>query len=497
MIKFNKFYVTTAIDYPNAKPHMGQAYEKVIADVMARLHRARGDDVFFLTGMDEHGQKIENVAKKSGKTPQQFVDEMSVFFKDLCKKLNISNDDFIRTTEERHAKVVTEIFKKVFDNGDIYKDYYEGLYCVSCEAFYTEKDAVDGKCPVHKTELELIKEESYFFSLSKYRERIIEHIKNNDKFILPEFRKNEILNRLQEDLKDLSISRTNFTWGIPLPNDKKHVQYVWFDALLNYISALGYPSDKFEKYWPADVHNIGKDILWFHSVIWPAILMSCGIKLPKTIFAHGFVNFCGEKLSKSRGICIDPIAMADKYGADALRYYLMREIPLGEDGDFSEEGLIERYNCELADSLGNLVNRVLVLVEKNFDGKVPKRQDDEKLNTVALGSVKNYERDMDDYQFHHALQHVFFLVSEANKYINENKLWEIKDKEKLGGLLYELLESLRITAILLYPFMPETSEKIFDQLGLEKKFQFKNLEWGGLSPLKKTNRGEVLFKKIK
>ena len=373
MIDIGKFYVTTAIDYPNAKPHMGQAYEKVIADVMARLHRTRGDDVFFLTGMDEHGQKIENVAKKSGKTPQEFVDEMSVFFKDLCEKLNISNDDFIRTTEKRHAKVVTEIFKKVLDNEDIYKGYYEGLYCVSCEAFYTEKDAVDFLCPVHKTRLETVKEESYFFRLGKYRERLIKHIKENDKFILPEYRRNEILNRLQDDLKDLSVSRTNFSWGIPLPNDEKHIQYVWFDALLNYISALGYPGEKFEKYWPANVQNIGKDILWFHSVIWPAILMSCGIGLPNTIFAHGFVNFCGEKLSKSRGICIDPIDMAGKYGADALRYYLMRDIPLGEDGDFSEEALVKRYNTELADSLGNLVNRVLVLTEKNFDGKVPER----------------------------------------------------------------------------------------------------------------------------
>ncbi|MFH0928865.1 MAG: methionine--tRNA ligase [Candidatus Aenigmatarchaeota archaeon] len=517
MIRFKKFYVTTAIDYPNAKPHLGQAYEKIIADVIARFHRARCEDVFFLTGMDEHGQKIENAAKKSGKSPQEFVDDMSVFFKDLCEKLNISNDDFIRTTNKNHEKNVTEILEKVSEKEDIYKDHYEGLYCISCEAFYTEKDAVDGKCPVHKSKLEVLREESYFFRLSKYRESIIKYIKNNEKFIIPEFRRSEILNRLQEDLRDLSISRTNFSWGITLPEkitgtEKGHVIYVWFDALTNYATALcegaSFTPSKFqatqpnegsknEKYWPPDVQVIGKDILWFHTVIWPAILMSLGIPLPKTILVHGFINIGGEKLSKTRGIIVDPDKIVDKYGVDSLRYFLMREIPFGEDGNFSEESLINRHNSELADTLGNLVNRVLVLVEKNFDGLVQEPAEKDGLSKLALETVGKVESSIENFQFHNTLNDIFYLIGEANKYINENKVWEIKDKKKLGGILYNLLETLRFSAILLYPFIPETSEKIMEQLGLEKNFFFKDLEWGLLKPGTKTNRGKVLFQKIK
>jgi methionyl-tRNA synthetase len=497
VIRFKKFYVTTAIDYPNTKPHLGHAYEKIIADVMARWHRLKGEDVFFLTGLDEHGQKIERAAKIAGKTPQEFVNQMSVFFINLCKKLNISYDDFIRTTEDRHIKVAIEIFKKVFDKRDIYKGVYEGLYCVSCEAFYTEKDAIDGKCPLHKTDLELIKEESYFFKLGKYQNKIIEHIKNNKNFILPESRRNEILNRLKEPLKDLSISRVSFNWGIPLSIDNKHVQYVWFDALLNYISALDYPNEKFKKYWPADVQNIGKDISWFHTVIWPAILLASDIELPKTIFVHGFVNVEGEKLSKSRGITVDPIELADKYGADALRYFLIREIPLGEDGNYSEEALLNRYNSELADSLGNLINRVLVLVEKNFDGFVPRPHEKDKMEKLALNVVKAVDGSVEDFQFHNALNDIFYLVNELNKHINENKPWEIEDKEKLGGILYNLLEALRFVSILIYPFMPETAGKIMTQLGLEKEFSFDKLKWGVLKSGTKTKRDQVLFNKIK
>lgn len=497
MINFNKFYVTTAIDYPNAKPHLGHAYEKIIADVMARWHRLKGDDVFFLTGMDEHGQKIERASVKAGKTPQEFLDEMAVFYKDLCKRLNISYDDFIRTTEERHIKVSKEIFQKVFDKGDIYKGFYEGSYCVSCEAFYTEKDAPDGKCPIHKTDLELVKEDSYFFKLGKYKSQIVEHIKNNKNFILPESRRNEILNRLENDLKDLSVSRVSLKWGIPLPIDPNHVIYVWFDALLNYISALDYPNEKFEKYWPADVQNIGKDISWFHTVIWPAILLAADIELPKTVFVHGLINIGGEKLSKTRGISVDPFGLVDKYGADAVRYFLLREIPLGEDGDFSEEALVQRINSELADSLGNLVNRVLVMVEKNFDGFVPKASEGSSVKGFALNIVKAVENSMNEFQFHNALNDIFYLVNESNRYINEKKPWEIKDRKELEAVLYNLLESLRFIAILLHPFIPETSEKIFDQLGLEKKFSFADLEWGKLKPGTKTKRDQILFNKIK
>lgn len=496
MIKFEKFYVTTAIDYPNAKPHLGHAYEKIIADIMARWNRLKGKDVFFLTGMDEHGQNIERAAIRAGRTPQEIVDGMAVFFKDLCRKLNISYDDFIRTTEARHIKVAQEIFKKVFDKGDIYKGFYEGLYCVSCEAYYTEKDAVDGKCPIHKKDLEVLKEDSYFFKLGKYQKQIIEHIKTNKSFILPETRRNEILNRLEQDLKDLSISRVSFKWGIPLPIDEKHVIYVWFDALLNYISALDYPNEKFKKYWPADVQNIGKDISWFHTVIWPAILLAADIELPKTIFIHGFINMGGEKLSKSRGIMVDPFELINKYGEDTIRYFLTREIPLGEDGDFSEGALINRHNSELADSLGNLVNRVLVLVEKNFDGVVPKPYGED-LKKIALSVSKAVENSMNEFQFHNALNDIFYFVNETNAYVNEKKPWEIRSRNELGGVLYNLLESLRFIAILLHPFIPETSGKIFDQLGLERKFLFSDLEWGKLKPETKTKRGKILFEKIK
>lgn len=497
MITFKKFYVTTAIDYTNAKPHLGHAYEKIISDVLARWHRLKEEDVLFLLGTDEHGQKIERAATKAGKAPREFVDDLVKFFIDYYKKLEISNDDFIRTTEERHVKVAQQIFKKVFDKGDIYKGHYEGLYCISCEAFYTEKDAVDGNCPIHKTKLDVIKEESYFFKLNKYQQKIIDHIKNNKDFIFPEERRNEILNRLKEPLKDLSVSRSSFKWGIPLPNDKKHVIYVWFDALLNYISAIDYPNEKFKKYWPADIQNIGKDISWFHTVIWPAILFAADIELPKTILIHGFINMGGEKLSKARGIVVDPIELSEKYTADALRYFLMREIPLGEDGNFTEEALLNRYNSELADSLGNLVNRVLVLVEKNFEGMVPKSHGEDKLSKIALNVCKAVDVSIEDLQFHNALNDIFYVVSESNKYINEKKPWEIKDKTQLGGVLYELLETLRFIAILLQPFIPETSEKILDQLGLEKKFSFSDLKWGKLKPGTEIKRGKVLFEKIK
>ena len=497
MIIFKKFYITTAIDYTNAKPHLGHVYEKVIADVIARWHRLKEEDVFFLIGTDEHGQKVEKAAINVGKSPKKFVDELVKSFIDYYKKLEVSNDDFIRTTEERHIKIAQQIFKKVFDKGDIYKGHYEGLYCVSCEAFYTEKDAVDGNCPVHKTKLDVIKEESYFFKLSNYQQRIIEHIKNNKDFIFPEERRNEILNRLKEPLKDLSVSRCSFKWGIPLPNDEKHVIYVWFDALLNYISAIDYPKEKFKKYWPADIQVIGKDISWFHTVIWPGILLAADIELPKTILIHGFINMGGEKLSKTRGLMIDPVEISKKYTADALRYFLMREIPLGEDGNYSEEALANRYNSELADSLGNLVNRVLVLVEKNFEGLIPKPYREDKLNKLALNICKAVENSMEELQFHNALNDIFYLVNESNKYINEKKPWEIKDKTELGGILYELLETLRFSAILLQPFMPETSEKIFDQLGLEKKFSFNDLKWGKLKIGTKIRRDKVLFEKIK
>ena len=495
MIRFNKFYVTTAIDYVNAEPHIGHAYQKIVADVLARWNKIKGKTVFFLTGTDEHGKKVAESAQKAGKTPKAFVDEISKKFEESWRALNLDFDRFIRTTDKDHEKTVIEFIDKINKAGDIYKGKYSGWYCVGCERYYTETELPDKICPDHKKPLEKISEEAYFFRLSKYQDFLLDLYEKNKDFILPVERRNEMINRVKEGLQDLCITRSAVEWGIPFPLDKSHVIYVWFDALINYYTAVN--SKDMIKFWPADVHLLGKDNGWFHAIIWPAMLKSAGIDVPKTVFIHGFLSFNGSKMSKSLGNVVSPKTLVEKYGADTIRYYCLRQIPFGEDGDFSEQTLIDRHNSELADSLGNLVNRVLVLVEKNFDGKVPERHEDEKLDTIAHGTVKNYERDMENYQFHHALQHVFFLVSEANKYINENKLWEIKDKEKLGGLLYELLESLRFTAILLYPFMPETSEKILEQLGLEKKFFFKDLEWGGLSPLKNINRGEVLFKKIK
>jgi len=501
-----KFYITTAIDYVNSKPHLGHAYEKTLADVLARWHRLKGEDVLFLTGTDEHGRKIEKAAQNESKDPQKFVDEVTEHFRKLCKVLNISNDDFIRTTEKRHIDVVIEIFKKVLKKQEIYKGFYEGLYCTSCENYYTEAECPDGKCPIHKTSLEYLKEESYFFKLSKYKEKILDYIEENESFILPETRKNELVNRLQDGLKDLSVSRTSVKWGIPLPNDTNHVQYVWFDALLNYVSALEYPGKKFKKYWPADVQVIGKDIIWFHTVIWPAILLAAGIKLPKTVYVHGFITKNGEKLSKTLGIAIDPFHLVEKYGSDALRYFLIRSAPTGEDVDYTEEALIKRINSELADDLGNLVNRVLVLVEKNFHGKVPKpskkisktltKEHADFYTRITTNVPKAVEASIEKYQFHNALNDIWFLIGEANKFVNNTKPWEIDDKEKLATVLYDLLEILRFIAILLYPFLPETSEKILNYIGWNKRPRLKDLKWKLLKPETKTRKGEILFKKI-
>jgi len=493
----NKFYVTTPIYYASDSPHIGTAYTTIAADILARWNRSKGKKVFFLTGLDEHGQKIEESALESGLTPQELVDSLAPKFKKTWENLNISNDDFIRTTEERHQKVVTEIIKRIFNNGDIYKGEYEGWYCIPDESFWTELQLVDGKCPQCGREVKKIREETYFFKLNKYQEKLLEFYNQNPDFISPETRKNEIINRVKEGLKDISITRTTVKWAIPFPFDKKHTVYVWVEALTNYISALDYPNgEKFKTFWPADVELMSKEINWFHSVIWPAMLFSAGIEPPKKNFIHGWLTVNGKKMSKSLGNVVDPNKIVEKYGADAFRYFLMREIPFGQDGDFSEKALLNRYNSELADQLGNLLNRVLVLVEKNFDGIVPKPLESSKLAKLALNIPKAVDDSMESFQFHNALNDIFYFVSEANKYINETKPWEIKDKGKLGGILYELLEVLRFLSILLYPFIPETSEKIIEQLGLEKKFSFEDLKWGVLKPGTKIKRGEILFKKI-
>lgn len=497
MIKFEKFYVTTPIYYVNDVPHIGHAYTTIAADILARWHRLKGEKVFFLTGLDEHGQKIEEAALKMGMTPQELVNSLAPRFKETWKNLNISNDDFIRTTEERHIKVVNEIMKKIYDNGDIYKGEYEGWYCIPCESFWTELQLMDGKCPDCGREVKKVKEETYFFKLGKYQNRLLEFYEQNPDFISPETRKNEIINRVRDGLKDVSITRTSVKWAIPFPFDNDHTIYVWIEALINYISALGFPEGNFKTFWPPDVELMAKEINWFHSVIWPAMLFSAGLEPPKKNFIHGWWTVDGKRMAKSVGNVVDPNKMVEKYGADAFRYYLFREVPFGQDGDFSEKSLVSRINSELADSLGNLVNRVLVLVEKNFDGVVPKHLESDRLEKLSSNVIKAVSESMDILQFNSVLNDIFFLVNELNKYVNENKPWEIKDKDKLGGVLYNLLESLRIISILLYPFMPETAGRISSQLGLEKEFSFDKLKWGILKSGTKTRRDQILFNKIK
>ncbi|OGI11640.1 methionine--tRNA ligase [Candidatus Micrarchaeota archaeon RBG_16_36_9] len=493
----NKFYVTTPIYYATDSPHIGTAYTTIAADIIARWHRIKGEKVFFLTGLDEHGQKIEDAALKMGLTPQELVDSLAPKFKETWKNLNISNDDFIRTTEERHISVVNEIIKKIYNNGDIYKGEYEGLYCIPCESFWTELQLVDGKCPDCGREVKKVKEETYFFKLSKYQNRLLEFYDNNPDFISPESRRNEIINRVREGLKDLSITRTTVKWAIPFPFDEEHTVYVWMEALINYISALDYPGEKFKTFWPSDVELMAKEINWFHSVIWPAMLFSAGIDPPKKNFIHGWWTVDGKRMAKSVGNVVDPNKMVEKYGADAFRYYLFREVPFGQDGDFSEKALVSRINSELADSLGNLVNRVLVLVEKNFEGVVPKHHINDRIEKLSLNIIKAVDESIERLEFNVVLNDIFYLINELNKYVNENKPWEIEDKTKLGGILYNLLESLRIISILLYPFMPETAGKIAIQLGLDKEFSYDKLKWGVLKDGTKTKRDQILFNKIK
>ena len=488
------FFITTAIDYPSARPHLGHAYEKIIADVIARWKKIKGFDVFLTTGLDCHGLKIQKAAEQAGLTPEEFVDNMSKIFKELCEKLGVNYDDFILTTEKRHEDLVRKLLMKLYENGDVYEGKYEGLYCVDCETFYTEKDLLDGKCPVHKKDVVVKKEEGYFFKLSKYQDKIINHIRENEDSIFPEKKRNEMINRLKEPLKDVCISR-GIKWGIHLPFDESLVSWVWIEALMNYLTVVDYPSERFSKFWPA-THLIGPDIVWHHTVLWDSILLSLEIELPKVI-VHGFINIEGEKMSKSGGKVIDPIELIEKYGSDTLRYFLLREIPFGEDGNYYEEALINRINSELADSLGNLVNRVLVLVEKNFEGIVPKHHENDRIEKLSLNIIKAVDESMDRLEFNVALNDIFYLINELNKYVNENKPWEIKDKDKLGGVLYNLLESLRIISILLYPFMPETAGKIATQLGLEREFSFDRLKWGVLKDGTKTKRDQILFNKIK
>ena len=468
----NKFYITTPIYYTNQAPHIGTAYTTVAADVLARYYRKLGKDVFFLTGTDVHGEKIAQAAEEVNKSPQEFVDEISKLFKKAWKKLNISYDDFIRTTDEKHKKGVEKFLLKLKERGKIYQDEYRGLYCTGCERFITKKELVDNKCPYHQKEPELISETNYFFKLKDFLPKVKELIEKDKIIIEPKERKKEVLSLLKQDLGNFSISRQNVEWGIDLPFDKKQKTYVWVDALQNYITAIGYgdDSEKFNKYWPADLHLIAKDIVKFHAIFWPALLLATGLELPKKIFVHGFFTVEGQKMSKSLGNAIDPIYLVDKYGADAVRYFLLREISFGQDGDFSIKRLEERYNSDLANGLGNLVSRVLALSEKV--GAKAERVNKEFDSEIKLVQEK-YKKAIKDIKFNEALESVWKLISFCDEHIEKNKPWELikNNQDKAKKVLGQLLTTIEEIANLLGPFIPETSEKILKQIKQNKKIE--------------------------
>ena len=505
------FYITTPIYYPSAKLHIGHAYCTTIADCIARYHRLAGDDVFFLTGSDEHGQKIQQKAEEAGIKPIEYTDKIVAGFQNLWKKLNISNDDFIRTTEKRHEKVVQEIFRRIYAKGDIYKGSYKGLYCTPCESYWTEHQLDEnGCCPDCGRPVQEVSEEAYFFKMSNYQDKILAYIEEHPDFIQPVSRRNEMINFIKQGLEDLCISRTSFDWGIPVPIDEKHVIYVWFDALTNYLTPIGFLDDqeKFNKFWPADLHLVGKEIVRFHTIIWPCILMALDLPLPKKVYGHGWLIVDGDKMSKSKGNVIDPIGLIDEFGADAIRYFLLREINLGQDGNFSRDALIGRINSDLANDLGNLLHRTLNMVGKFQDGILTAPQGesevDKSLKADAAETVAYFAENMEKMELSLSIKKVWAFISRANKYIDETAPWALaKDetkKQELANVMYNLAESLRQISVLISPFMPVTAERIWQQLNLPGSFaevQLADIKvWGGIAGGHKVGTPEQLFPRI-
>lgn len=506
----NKFYITTPLYYVNSRPHIGHSYTNIAVDTVSRFYRMKGYDVFFMTGTDEHGEKIEKATLARGfKTGEEkrFVDEIVPVFKELWQRLGMQYDYFIRTTDDYHIKAVQTVLDKLYKDGKIYKKIYKGWFCTPCETFWSEAQSDDGLCPDCKRRLEKLDEENYFFKISEYQQWLIDYINLNAGFIKPDFRRNEVLGFLREPLQDLCISRSKsrMSWGIEIPFDKNFVTYVWFDALINYISGIGYPDDKerLNKYWPVDFHIIGKDILRHHAVYWPIMLHALGLTPPKTIFAHGWWIVKGEKMSKSKGNVVDPVALIDKYGIDTYRYFLLREVPFGLDGAFSEEALISRYNSDLANDIGNLLNRTLTMVEKYSEGKVPAGSCIEALKDKSVALASELENKVPGLDFAGALSKIWEVVNIANKLIEDSKPWTLAKENKtkeLMSLLYSLLESLRIVALSIYPFMPATSKGIMRQLGIEEdpsEMKFSDIKaWGSLKEGLKVNKSAPLFPRI-